>query len=47
MIIQSKRVYCDELIAPRQIKIESGKITGVYPYGLFEADEDYGDHLRC
>lgn len=45
MIIQSKRVYYDELIAPRQIKIENGKIVGVYPYGLFAADEDYGDHL--
>lgn len=43
MIIQSKRVYFEEKLQPKQIKIEKDEITGVYPYGLFKADEDYGD----
>lgn len=45
MIIQSKRVYFEEKLQPRQIKIEGDTITGVYPYGLFKADKDYGDKI--
>lgn len=41
MIIQSKRVYFEEKLQPRQIKIEEGIIKDVYPYGLFEVDKDY------
>ncbi len=44
MILQSKAVYIDEKFSARQIKIENGIITGIYPYGLFEVDEDYGDN---
>ena len=43
MIIQSKRVYFEEKLQPRQIEIKKDRITGVYPYGLFKADKDYGD----
>ena len=43
MIIQSKRVYFEERLQPKQIRIEKEKITGVFPYGLFKADVDYGD----
>lgn len=43
MIIQSTRVYFEEKLQPRQIKIEKDTITGVYPYGLFKVDKDYGD----
>jgi len=45
MIIQSKNVYFEEKLQPKQIKIEKGKITGVYPYGLFKADKDYKDNI--
>ncbi len=45
MIIQSKRVYHDERIEPHQIKIEDDKIVAVLPYGLEEADKDYGEAL--
>ena len=44
MILQSKSVYVDEKFLPRQVKIENDLITGIYPYGLFEVDEDYGDY---
>ena len=43
MIIQSTRVYFEEKLQPKQIKIEKDKITGVYPYGLFKVDKDYKD----
>ena len=45
MIIQSKRVYFEEKLQPRQIKIEGGKITGVYPYGMFKVDKDYKNNI--
>ena len=45
MIIQSKRVYFEEKLQPRQIKIEKDTITGVYPYGLFKVDKDYGNDI--
>ncbi len=43
MIIQSTMVYFEEKLQPRQIEIKKDTITGVYPYGLFKADRDYGD----
>ena len=43
MIIQSTMVYYEEKLQPRQIEIRKDTITGVYPYGLFKADRDYGD----
>ena len=43
MIIQSKNVYFEERLEPRQIRIEGDTITGVFPYGLFKVDVDYKD----
>lgn len=43
MIIQSERVYYEERLQPKQIEIRKDRITGIYPYGLFKADKDYGD----
>lgn len=43
MIIQSKRVYFEERLKPKQIEIKKDKIVGVYPYGLYKADKDYKD----
>ncbi|MBQ1307341.1 MAG: N-acetylglucosamine-6-phosphate deacetylase [Erysipelotrichaceae bacterium] len=43
MIIQSKRVYFEEKLQPRQIEIRKDRIVGVYPYGQFKADKDYED----
>ncbi len=43
MIIQSKKVYFEEKLVPKQISIRDGKINGVYPYGLYKADLDYGE----
>ena len=43
MIIQSTRVYFEEKLQPKQIKIEKDTITGVYPYGLFKVNKDYKD----
>ena len=43
MIIQSKKVYFEEKLQPKQIEIKGDKIIGVYPYGLFKADKDYKD----
>ena len=40
MIIQSKRVYFEEKLQPKQIEIRKDKIVGVYPYGLFQADKE-------
>lgn len=41
MIIQSKRVYFEERLQPKQIEIKEDKIIGVYPYGLYKVDKDY------
>ena len=43
MIIQSKCVYYEERLQPKQIEIKKDKIVGVYPYGLFKVDKDYGE----
>ena len=43
MIIQSTRVYFEEKLQPKQVRIEKDVITGVFPYGLFKTDVDYGD----
>ncbi|MBQ9424816.1 MAG: N-acetylglucosamine-6-phosphate deacetylase [Erysipelotrichaceae bacterium] len=43
MIIQSKCVYYEEKLQPKQIEIQRDTITGVYPYGMFKADVDYDD----
>ncbi len=43
MIIQSRYVYYEEKLQPRQIEISKDMIKGVYPYGMFKADVDYGD----
>lgn len=43
MIIQSKNVYFEEKLQPRQIRVEGDTITGVFPYGLFKVDVDYKD----
>ena len=43
MIIQSKCVYYEERLQPKQIEIKKDKIIGVYPYGLFKVDKDYGE----
>lgn len=43
MIIQSTRVYFEEKLQPKQVRIEKDLITGVFPYGLFKVDKDYGD----
>ncbi len=45
MIIQSRNVYYEEKLQPKQIKIVKDKIEAVYPYGLFKTDKDYGDLL--
>ncbi|MBQ1482336.1 MAG: amidohydrolase family protein [Erysipelotrichaceae bacterium] len=45
MIIQSKNVYYEEKLQPKQIKIVKDRIEAVYPYGLFKVDKDYGDLL--
>jgi len=45
MIIQSKRVYFEEKLEPKQIEIKEDKIVGVYPYNLFKVDEDYGNNI--
>lgn len=45
MIIQSKKVYFEEKLQPKQIEIKGDKITNIYPYGLFKADVDYKDNI--
>ena len=45
MIIQSKKVYFEEKLQPKQIKIEKDTIVGIYPYNLFKADKDYGNKI--
>ena len=44
MIIQSRNVYFDEILQPLQVEFENGKITNILPYGMKEADRDYGDN---
>ncbi len=44
MIIQSKNVYFDEKLQPLQVEIKGNKITAILPYGLKEADRDYGEN---
>ena len=43
MIIQSKFVYYEEKLQPKQIEIRKDMITGVYPYGQYKVDKDYGE----
>lgn len=43
MIIQSKKVYFEEKLQPKQIEIKKDSIVGVYPYGMFKVDKDYKD----
>lgn len=43
MIIQSKFVYYEEKLQPKQIEIRKDMITGVYPYGQYRVDKDYGE----
>ena len=43
MIIQSRNVYFEEKLQAKQVEIQGDKIVGIYPYGLFKADKDYGD----
>ena len=45
MIIQSKKVYYEEKLQPKQIEIVKDTITNVYPYGLFKVDVDYGNSI--
>ncbi|MBQ6335134.1 MAG: N-acetylglucosamine-6-phosphate deacetylase [Erysipelotrichaceae bacterium] len=43
MIIQSRNVYYEEKLQPKQIQIKNDMISAVYPYGRFKVDKDYGD----
>lgn len=43
MLIQSKNIFVSGNFIEAQIKIDEGKITGIYPYGQREVDQDYGD----
>ncbi len=43
MIIQSSKVYVDEKLQPLQIEIENDRIKGIYQYGQFKVDVDYGN----
>ncbi len=44
MIIQSTRVYLEEMWTAAQIEIKDKKIIGIYPYGTKSVDEDYGNN---
>ena len=44
MIIQSRNVYFEEKLQPLQVEIRNDKIAGVFPYGFFKADKDYGEN---
>ena len=44
MIIQSTRVYLEELWVSAQLEIENGKIVTIWPYNTKAVDKDYGDH---
>ena len=43
MILQSKRVWVLNEWLEAQVEIADGKITGIYPYGTYAADEDFGE----
>ena len=43
MIIQSRRVYLSSGFNEAQIEIEDGKIKGIYKYGQYPVDKDFGD----
>ena len=43
MIIQSKRVWINKMFTPAQIEVKDGRIEQIFPYGLKEADRDYGN----
>ncbi len=44
MIIQSKKVYIEEIWTQAQIEIKDKKIIGIYPYNTKKVDKDFGDH---
>ena len=43
MIIQSKKVWIADQFIPAQVEVENGKIIRIAPYGVKQADADYGD----
>lgn len=45
MIIQSKKVYFEEKLQPKQIKIQKDTIVGVFNYGTYKVDVDYGSNI--
>ena len=45
MIIQSKKVYFEEKLQPKQIKIQKDTIVGVFNYGTYKVDVDYGNNI--
>ncbi len=45
MIIQSRNVYYEEKLQPRQIVIDGDKIVNILPYGMCPCDRDYGDNV--
>ncbi len=44
MIIQSTKVYLEEMWTAAQIEIKDKKISGIFPYKTKEVDVDYGDN---
>jgi N-acetylglucosamine-6-phosphate deacetylase len=44
MIIQSRNVYYEEQLQPKQVEIADGKIVNVLPYGIKPVDQDYGEN---
>lgn len=45
MIIQSKKVYFEEKLQPKQIEIKNDTIIGIYPYGTKKVDVDYKNSI--
>lgn len=45
MIIQSKKVYFEEKLQPKQIEIKKDTIVGIYPYGSHKVDVDYKNNI--
>ncbi len=43
MVIQSKRVWIGGQFIAAALKLQDGKIAGIYPWGSQKADMDYGD----
>ena len=43
MIIQSTRVYLEELWVSAQLELNNGKIETIWPYNTKPVDKDYGD----